>query len=115
MELKRRSEMQAFAFGDIELRELTPEAFTVASFAEVVLPIGVDRPSRVNTKDHRIYICLAGDLEFTVEGDTFHLTPGDVLHIDKGETYGFHNGGYEKGRLLLIRVPGPNAPEGAQP
>ena len=115
MELIRRSETQAFEFGDIEVRELTPEAFVVASFAEVVLPIGVERPSRTNTKDHRIYICLAGDLEFTVGDETFHLTPGDVLHIDKGETYGFHNGGYEEGRLLLLRVPGPSAPEGTQP
>lgn len=115
MELRRHADTQDFAFGDITVRELTPEAFMVASFAEVVLPIGVDRPLRLNTKDHRIYICLAGDLEFTVEGSTFHVMPGDVLHIDKGETYGFHNGGYEEGRLLLLRVPGPTAPERAQP
>ena len=42
-----------------------------------------------------------------MDGETFRMTTGDVLHVDKGETYGFHNGGYEEGRLLLIRVPGP--------
>lgn len=112
MELRRYSDQTAFAFGDIQLRELTPDSFALASFAEVVLPIGVDRPSRENEKDHRIYICFRGDIEFTVGDETFRMTTGDVLHVDKGETYGFHNGGYEEGRLLLIRVPGP-APIGS--
>ena len=115
MELKRYTDIDPFAFADIELRELTPDSFDAASFAEVVLPIGVERPERKNAKDHRMYICFRGEIEFTVEDDTFRITPGDVLHIDKGETYGFHNGGYEEGRLLLIRVPGPELPEKAQP
>ena len=115
MELKRYADSAPFAFGDIELRELTPEAFDLASFAEVVLPIGVERPSRENAKDHRMYICFRGDIEFAVNDEVFHLTTGDVVHIEKGETYGFHNGGYEEGRLLLIRVPGPAKPGAAQP
>ena len=115
MELKRYADVAPFAFADIELRELTPDAFDGASFAEIVLPIGVERPSRENAKDHRMYIGVRGDIEFVVDEESFHLTPGDVVHIDKGETYGFHNGGYEEGRLLLIRVPGPELPEAAQP
>lgn len=110
MEFKRYSDAVPFGFGDFELRELTPDAFDIASFAEVVVPIGVDRPSRESIKDHRMYLCLQGDIEFTVGGEVVHLTRGDVLHIDKGETYGFHNGGYEEGRLLLLRVPGPTMP-----
>jgi quercetin dioxygenase-like cupin family protein len=115
MELKRYADQPPFAFGDIELRELTPEAFTMASFAEVVLPIGIERPARENSKDHRIYICFEGEIEFTVGDASMRLGRGDVLHIAKGEIYGFHNGGYETGRLLLIRVPGPAPAEGAQP
>jgi mannose-6-phosphate isomerase-like protein (cupin superfamily) len=113
MEFRRYSDAVPFEFGDFELRELTPDAFGLASFAEVIVPIGVDRPSRVSIKDHRIYLCLQGDIEFTVEDAVVHLTRGDVLHIDKGETYGFHNGGYEEGRLLLLRVPGPTMPGSA--
>lgn len=115
MELKRYVDVPAFEFGDIHLRELTPEAFDLASFAEVVLPIGVERPTRENSKEHRMYVCLRGDLEFVVDEEVFHLTPGDVVHIAKGESYGFHNGGYEEARLLLIRVPGPEKPGAAQP
>ncbi len=115
MELKRYKDAAPFIFGDLELRELTPDAFTAASFAEVVIPVGVDRVPRVSEKDHRIYVGLVGDIEFTVDDETIHLGPGDVLHIDKGEKYGFHNGGYQDGRLLLIRVPGPVIPTAAQP
>jgi mannose-6-phosphate isomerase-like protein (cupin superfamily) len=114
MELRRYADQTPFSFGDIQLRELTPEAFTLASFAEVVLPIGVERPERESAKDHRIYVCFRGDVEFTVGHESFHLGQGDVLHVDKGETYGFHNGGYEEARLLLIRVPGPSLPDGSQ-
>ena len=62
-----------------------------------------------------MYVGLVGDIEFKVDGEVFRLSPGDVVHIDKGEEYGFHNGGYEEGRLLLIRVPGPSLPGAAQP
>ncbi|MCL1595351.1 MAG: cupin domain-containing protein [Actinomycetia bacterium] len=115
MELRRYSDAVPFAFGDFELRELTPTAFELASFAEIIVPIGVDRPQRESVKDHRMYLCLQGDIQFTVDGEMFRIGRGDVLHIDKGETYGFHNGGYEEGRLLLFRVPGPSLPENVQP
>lgn len=115
MELKRYSDATPFVFGDFELRELTPDAYAGSSFAEVVVPIGADRTPRVSEKDHRMYVGLVGDIEFRVDDAVFHLGPGDVLHIDKGEEYGFHNGGYEEGRVLLIRVPGPALPGAAQP
>jgi mannose-6-phosphate isomerase-like protein (cupin superfamily) len=114
VELKRYVDQPPFAFGDIELRELTPGSFGVASFAEIVLPIGIERTERENTKDHRIYVCLRGEIEFTVGSESMRLGQGDVLHIDKGEMYGFHNGGYEEGRMLLIRVPGATPTEGGQ-
>ena len=111
MKLKRYDEAIPFVFGDLELRELTPAVFDAASFAEVIIPIGADREPRVSQKDHRMYICLGGDIEFVVDDEVFHLSRGDVVHIASGEMYGFHNGGYEEARLLLIRVPGPSIPE----
>ncbi len=115
MELKRYADAAPFIFGDFELRELTPDAYSGSSFAEIVVPIGADRTPRVSEKDHRMYVGLVGDIEFKVDGETLRLGPGDVLHIDKGEEYGFHNGGYQESKLLLIRVPGPALPGGAQP
>ncbi len=112
MELVRHDEAKPFAFAEFTIRELSPKAFDLGSIAEVTVPIGADRPERVNEKTHRVYVCLRGDIEFRVEGETIHLRPGDVLHVATGERYGFHNGGYEEGTLLLVRVPGPALPEG---
>lgn len=113
MEIKRYADAAAFEFADFTLRELGPDAVTEASMAEIFLPIGSDRPPRISRKQHRIYVCLAGEIEFSVEGQALRLTPGDTLYIAQGEQYGFHNGGYEDGRLLLIRMPGPALPENA--
>jgi len=111
MELKRYSDAGGYEFGEFPVKELNPDAFTSASLAEITVPIGADRPRRVNQKKDRVYVCLAGEIEFVVDETTMHLTEGDVLHIAEGEEYGFHNGGYEPGRLLLIRIPGPATAE----
>ena len=111
MELKRYADAAPFEFGDFVVRELSPEVFSIGSVAEIIVPMGAERTSRVSEKTHRMYVVVAGDLEFRVAGETFRAGPGDTIHIASGEEYGFHNGGYEVGRLLLIRVPGPTLPE----
>jgi mannose-6-phosphate isomerase-like protein (cupin superfamily) len=111
MELKRYTDAGGYEFGALPVKELNPDVFTSASLAEITVPIGADRPRRVNQKKDRVYVCLAGEIEFAVDDETLHLTVGDVLHIAEGEEYGFHNGGYETGKLLLIRVPGPSTPD----
>jgi mannose-6-phosphate isomerase-like protein (cupin superfamily) len=113
MDLKRYEDAGVFTFADFTLRDLSPEAFDLGSVAEIIVPMGADRPSRRNEKTHRLYVVLQGDIEFQVEGETLRLARGDSLHVGTGEVYGFHNGGYEEGRLLLIRIPGPVKPENA--
>ena len=113
MDLKRYEETGAFAYADFTLRDLSPEAFDLGSVAEIIVPMGADRPQRRNEKTHRLYVVLEGNIEFKVEGETLRLVRGDSLHVATGEVYGFHNGGYEEGRLLLIRIPGPVKPENA--
>ncbi|MEN8233436.1 MAG: cupin domain-containing protein [Actinomycetota bacterium] len=111
MELKRYADAAPFEFGVFTVRELSPEAFSIGSVGEIIVPIGAERDSRVSEKTHRMYVVVTGDLEFRVAGEIFRVGPGDTIHISAGEEYGFHNGGYEEGKLLLIRVPGPVRPE----
>lgn len=111
MEHKRYADAAPFEFGDFVVRELSGDAFSVGSIAEIMVPMGAERTSRVSEKTHRMYVVVTGDIEFRVAGETFRAGPGDTVHIASGEEYGFHNGGYEHGRLLLIRVPGPTLPE----
>ena len=111
MELKRYADAPPFEFGDFVVRELSPDVFSIGSVAEIIVPMGAERTARISEKTHRMYVVVAGDIEFRVAGETFRAGPGDTIHIASGEEYGFHNGGYEDGRLLLIRVPGPTLPE----
>ena len=111
MQLKRYADAAPFEFGDFTVRELSPEAFDIGSVGEITVPIGAERDARVSEKTHRMYIVITGDIEFRVAGKTFRAGPGDTIHIAAGEEYGFHNGGYEEGKLLLVRVPGPTLPE----
>lgn len=105
MEIKRRDEIAPFEFAEFVLREMTPAGVEDFSIAEITVPIGADRPDRLNELKHRIYSCRAGEIEFRIDGVSHRVGRGDLIHIERGETYGFHNGGYEEGRLLLIRVP----------
>jgi len=111
MERKRYADAAPFEFGDFVVRELSPDAFSIGSVAEIIVPIGAERTARVSEKTHRMYVVVTGDIEFRVAGEVFRAGAGDTIHIASGEEYGFHNGGYEAGRLLLIRVPGPTLPE----
>lgn len=111
MEHKRYADAAPFEFGDFVVRELSTAAFSVGSVAEIMVPMGAERTSRVSEKTHRMYVVVTGDIEFRVAGEAFRAGPGDTVHISAGEEYGFHNGGYEHARLLLIRVPGPTLPE----
>jgi len=111
MELKRYADAVPFEFGDFVVRELSPAAFNIGTVAEIIVPMGAERDARVSEKTHRMYIVVTGDIEFRVAGETFRVGSGDVVHIASGEEYGFHNTGYEEGRLLLVRVPGPSLPE----
>lgn len=111
MQITRRQESIPYQFADLWLRELSPEAMQSGSIAEIVVPIGVQRPSRVSQKVDRVYVVLSGAVEFTVNGRSEILVAGDVIHIAQGEEYGFLNGGQEEARLLLFRSPAPSRPE----
>lgn len=111
MQINRYDETKPYQFADFWLRELSPDAMTAGSIAEITMPIGVERRSRVSQKVDRVYVGLRGDVQFTVNGQTVLLHPGDLIHIAQGEEYGFFNGGQEEARLLLFRSPAPSIPE----
>lgn len=111
MQITHHRNTAAYQFANLWLRELSPEAMQTGSIAEVTLPIGVERPSRRSSKIDRVYVGLAGEVEFTVEGESARVGAGDVIHIAENEEYGYFNGGQEEARLLLFRAPAPSAPD----
>lgn len=111
MDLNKHDDAVPYQFADLWLRELSPDSMQAGSIAEVTLPIGVTRPSRVSQKIDRVYVGLEGDVEFTVDGQSVLVGAGDLIRIARGEEYGYFNGGQEEARLLLFRSPAPSAPE----
>lgn len=111
MQISRYEQASAYQFADLWLRELSPDAMVAGSIAEIILPIGVERPSRRSQKVDRVYVGLEGDVQFTVNGQEVMLGRGDVIHIARDEEYGFFNGGQTEARLLLFRSPAPSSPE----
>ena len=110
MELRRHIEAGTVPFGHLQIRDLTPEGLRVASMAEVEVPIGADNPPFAAADKKKVYVGIAGEIEFDVGGDTVRVRRGDVLLLEAGEAYSYHNGGYEPGRLLLLQIPGRNSP-----
>ena len=111
MEVRRYQDAAAYQFGDLWLRELSPDVMESGSIAEITLPIGVERPRRRSQKIDRVYVGVTGEVKFTVDGEEVLIRRGDVIHIAQGEEYGYFNGGRQEARLLLFRAPAPSLPE----
>lgn len=105
MQHVRYDEAVAVPFGNLAIRDVTPEALQVASIAEVEVPIGADNPPFAAAGKTKVYIGLTGDIEFSIGGSRVRVRRGDALLVDAGEAYSYHNGGYEPGRLLLLQIP----------
>ncbi len=105
MELKSYDKAAPFPFGNLTVRDMTPESFTQLSMAIVEVPIGADNPPFAEERKEKIYVVLEGEVEFTSGAETELAGPGDVLVFSGGEQYSYHNGGYIPGRLLVLQRP----------
>ena len=104
MELKRYQETAPFSFGNLAIRDVTPDQLYVASMNEIEVPIGADTPPFAAVEKKKVYLVISGDIEFAVGDEKVRITRGDVLLIEAGESYSYHNGGYEPGRLLVLQI-----------
>lgn len=105
MEIRRYRDAESFPFGHLTIRDMTPESVEPIAFSEVEVPIGADNPPYAAQGMDKVYIGVAGEIEFKVDGERVRVRRGDVLTVDRGEPYSYHNGGYEMGRLFLIQLP----------
>ena len=105
MEIKRYAEAGTFPFGNLVVRDVTPDSFDRLSLAEIEVPIGAVNPPYAAAGNDMIYVGITGDVEFVVDGTSARIGRGDVLVVRSGEQYSYHNGGYEMGRLFLLQVP----------
>jgi mannose-6-phosphate isomerase-like protein (cupin superfamily) len=105
VELRSFDETAPFPFGNLTVRDMTPESFTQLSMAIVEVPIAADNPPFAEHRKEKIYVVLEGELQFTSSGETVLAGRGDVLVFAGGEQYSYHNGGYSPGKLLVLQRP----------
>ena len=110
MELHRYDDTATFPFGHLMVRDMVPGGFERLSIAEVEVPIGADNPPYAAASADKVYVGLTGDIEFRTGEQKARVRRGDVLIVRAGETYAYHNGGYEMGRLLLLQIPPTTGP-----
>lgn len=105
MELKSYDKEAPFPFGNLTVRDMTPESFTELSMAVVEVPIGAEHPPFAELRKEKIYVVLEGEVQFTSGEETALVRTGDVLVFGGGEQYSYHNGGYIAARLLVLQRP----------
>jgi mannose-6-phosphate isomerase-like protein (cupin superfamily) len=111
MEIKKYADAESFPFGHLVIRDLTPGLFSRATLSEIEVPIGADTPPYAAHANDKVYVGVTGDIAFDIDGKTVRVRRGDVLVVHRGESFRYHNGGYEMGRLFLIQIP-PAADDG---
>jgi mannose-6-phosphate isomerase-like protein (cupin superfamily) len=105
MSHRARSTADTFDFYGLTICELTPDAMTRASVAEILVPSGAAHPQARSVKSDKLYVGLSGTVDFDLEDGGVRLAAGDTLAIACGRWFAYANHTDEDARLLLVHVP----------
>jgi quercetin dioxygenase-like cupin family protein len=83
--------------------ESTHDAYSLFEYA---VPGGVNGPPpHVHTREDESFICLAGQLEVMLGGETFVLAHGDYLLLPRDVVHTFRNPFDEEARVISVVSP----------
>ena len=99
----RHASVEPFEFYGLEIRDLTKGIESGGSVALIDVGSGVAHPPARSSRCEKIYICLAGLVEFQVNSEKCLLAEGDLLTIQPNEWFRYVAA--EGARLLLVHVP----------
>jgi mannose-6-phosphate isomerase-like protein (cupin superfamily) len=103
-QIKHRN-VAPFDFFGLNIRELTPENYSIISLAEIEVPPGVKHKTARSLKSDKVYYCNEGEVLFTVDGKAGRMERGDVLLIEKGTWFDYTNTEDKTSRMILIHIP----------
>ncbi len=88
------------------LESLVPESGTrlLNGSIHIVMPGGGSEGSIAHEGEELGYI-LIGELELTVDGETYRLVPGDSFFFRSDLAHGYRNPGDEETRILWVNTP----------
>ena len=74
------------------------------SLFEEDVPKGMGPPPHRHDWDEAYYI-LAGEVHFTIDGETVSSGPGDFNYLPRGTVHGFKGGSESPARVLIFAAP----------
>lgn len=104
-ECMRRSDVEPFAFGDLQIWDYKARCEGSASVALVQIKPGASHGQARSTRSDKYYYVLGGLVEFDVGEIIYWLTQGDLLVVPRGEWFDYRNHGPELATLLLVHIP----------
>jgi mannose-6-phosphate isomerase-like protein (cupin superfamily) len=101
----RRSALQPVDFGGLSIFDYTADATLSSSFAVIDVPPGGTHAEAWSRRSDKYYLVIAGELEFSLQGEVFSLGPSDFCFVQKGQRFAYGNRGASPARLVLVHTP----------
>jgi quercetin dioxygenase-like cupin family protein len=76
-----------------------------SSVAEITIDPGTSHPKAYSKRSDKYYYVVSGNLEFTIENDSYSLAPGDVCIIVKGQRFSYRNATGDMAKVVLVHTP----------
>ncbi len=101
----RRANVEAFAFGDVQIWDYKVSKSLSSSIALVQVKPGAAHSQARSMRSEKYYYVLSGMVEFEVGEISYWVTQGDLLIIPRGEWFNYRNSGREMATMILVHTP----------
>jgi mannose-6-phosphate isomerase-like protein (cupin superfamily) len=101
----KHEEIKPIEFDKLKIIDYTAGQDNSSSFAEITVPIGVNHKLSWSNRSDKYYYVIQGNVNFTVNKESYNLSPGDVCIIQKGKRFSYKNIGSNEAILILVHTP----------
>ena len=101
----KRDIITPIEFDKLKIVDYTEGQDNSSSFAEIIVPVGVNHKLSWSNRSDKYYYIVQGDVMFTVNGESNNLSSGDVCIIAKGKGFSYTNAGPTDAKLILVHTP----------
>jgi mannose-6-phosphate isomerase-like protein (cupin superfamily) len=101
----RKSDVNAFAFDGLSIRDYTAKLNEQSSFAVIEVSPGVSHKWSWSKRSDKYYYVLDGEIEFSINDENVVLDKGDFCVIRKGDKFKYRNEAESPATLILVHTP----------
>jgi mannose-6-phosphate isomerase-like protein (cupin superfamily) len=101
----RNSSLAPIDFEGLKIIGYTSARDLSSSMAEITVPTGIKHRKAYSKRSDKYYYVVAGQLEFTVDEESFDLASGDVCVVLKGQRFSYQNDSGKTAKLILVHTP----------